>query len=114
MRRESHVRICERLGVKFPGPTRHRPIASTTELISQRAVADTDLQSAGHGSGVAEGAWYAHPIGGRTILAVGPGRTVSGLSFRSLFTQQTGSLYGGPCESEWDLRGQPRVSDAVS
>src|SRR5271165_974189 len=22
MRRESHVRICERLGVKFPGPTR--------------------------------------------------------------------------------------------
>jgi len=23
MRRESHVRICERLGVKFPGPTRH-------------------------------------------------------------------------------------------
>jgi len=24
MRRESHVRICERLGVKFPGPTRRR------------------------------------------------------------------------------------------
>jgi len=23
MRRESHVRICERLGVKSPGPTRH-------------------------------------------------------------------------------------------
>src|SRR6516225_10834677 len=27
MTRECHVRICERLGVKFPGPTRHsRPI----------------------------------------------------------------------------------------
>ena len=26
MRRESHVRICERLGVKFPGPTRRRAI----------------------------------------------------------------------------------------
>src|SRR5271157_2255232 len=24
MRRESHVRICERLGVRFPGPTRRR------------------------------------------------------------------------------------------
>ena len=24
VRRESHVRFCERLGVKFPGPTRHR------------------------------------------------------------------------------------------
>ena len=23
MNREVHVRICERLGVKFPGPTRH-------------------------------------------------------------------------------------------
>ena len=23
MRRESHVRICERLGVRLPGPTRH-------------------------------------------------------------------------------------------
>jgi Domain of unknown function (DUF4878) len=28
MRRESHVRICERLGVKFPGPTRHRLLTS--------------------------------------------------------------------------------------
>jgi hypothetical protein len=28
MTRECQVRICERLGVKFPGPTRHsRPIA---------------------------------------------------------------------------------------
>src|ERR1700736_2355787 len=25
MTRECHVRICERLGVKFPGPTRHNP-----------------------------------------------------------------------------------------
>jgi hypothetical protein len=25
MTRECQVRICERLGVKFPGPTRHRP-----------------------------------------------------------------------------------------
>jgi len=24
MRRESHVRFCERLGVQLPGPTRHR------------------------------------------------------------------------------------------
>src|SRR6516164_7284803 len=28
MRRESHVRFCERLGVKFPGPTRRRREAS--------------------------------------------------------------------------------------
>ena len=25
MKRESHVRICERRGVKFPGPTRQKP-----------------------------------------------------------------------------------------
>ena len=25
MNREVHVRICERLGVKFPGPTRQTP-----------------------------------------------------------------------------------------
>src|SRR6478736_5648853 len=25
MTRECQVRICERLGVKFPGPTRHKP-----------------------------------------------------------------------------------------
>jgi hypothetical protein len=28
MTRECHVRICERLGVKFPGPTRHGRKAS--------------------------------------------------------------------------------------
>src|SRR5208283_1493519 len=32
MRRESHVRICERLGVKFPGPTR-RGIPSSPESV---------------------------------------------------------------------------------
>src|SRR5208282_2625470 len=26
MRRESHVRICERLGVRFPGPTRRKVV----------------------------------------------------------------------------------------
>ena len=30
MRRESHVRICERLGVKFPGPTQQRDVSPTT------------------------------------------------------------------------------------
>jgi hypothetical protein len=34
MRRESHVRICERLGVKFPGPTRHpRKIEEAIEIM---------------------------------------------------------------------------------
>src|SRR5208282_5174703 len=33
MRRESHVRICERLGVKFPGPTRR----TTVLLVEQNA-----------------------------------------------------------------------------
>src|SRR5258707_344281 len=28
MTRECHVRICERLGVKLPGPTRHRTVCS--------------------------------------------------------------------------------------
>ena len=43
MMREYHVRICERLGVKFPGPTRHertspilRPIKFCSELLEHR------------------------------------------------------------------------------
>ena len=33
MTRECQVRICERLGVKFPGPTRHaRPIDTAPEV----------------------------------------------------------------------------------
>jgi len=35
MTRECHVRICERLGVKFPGPTRH---------ISRHARSEQDLR----------------------------------------------------------------------
>jgi hypothetical protein len=35
MRRESHVRICERLGVQFPGPT--RPIQTKVGLRVPRA-----------------------------------------------------------------------------
>jgi len=30
MTRECQVRFCERLGVKFPGPTRHNPNPSST------------------------------------------------------------------------------------
>src|SRR6516164_4620313 len=40
MRRESHVRICERLGVKFPGPTRR---GSLTALLGQRETGGTQL-----------------------------------------------------------------------
>jgi len=36
MRRESHVRICERLGVQFPGPTRRR---ETERLAKPQAAA---------------------------------------------------------------------------
>jgi hypothetical protein len=32
MNREVHVRFCERLGVKFPGPTRHVWTAPWQEL----------------------------------------------------------------------------------
>ena len=39
MRRESHVRICERLGVKFPGPTRHQDVTSTIGMLWFRGLA---------------------------------------------------------------------------
>ena len=37
MMREYQVRICERLGVKFPGPTRHKP----TNAVQQTASTDS-------------------------------------------------------------------------
>ena len=40
MRRESHVRICERLGVKFPGPTRRVTRISGEELAKGLAEID--------------------------------------------------------------------------
>src|SRR5208283_3131914 len=38
MRRESHVRICESLGVRFPGPTRRRETERLAEASSYRAL----------------------------------------------------------------------------
>src|SRR5258708_38081381 len=47
MNREVHVRICERLGVKFPGPTRHgHRVRSTPE--SGRLAAMRKLAASGH------------------------------------------------------------------
>ena len=34
MTRECHVRICERLGVKFPGPTRQKRTSNSTSSMS--------------------------------------------------------------------------------
>ena len=36
MSREAQVRICERLGVKFPGPTRHRTNPLTRERAARK------------------------------------------------------------------------------
>ncbi len=41
MTREYQVRFCERLGVKFPGPTRH---FETTPLIAARQANDSSTQ----------------------------------------------------------------------
>jgi hypothetical protein len=42
MRRESPVRICERLGVKFPGPTRPSAVA---RAISKRYIPSVRLEA---------------------------------------------------------------------
>jgi hypothetical protein len=38
MNREVHVRICERLGVQFPGPTRPSENVAMVEMRSQLAI----------------------------------------------------------------------------
>ena len=44
MNREVHVRICERLGVKCPGPTRHsRPMHSIPVPINVRCYSNSDV-----------------------------------------------------------------------
>ena len=45
MNREVHVRICERLGVQFPGPTRHlRRFKRASAISAVRSIPD-ELQS---------------------------------------------------------------------
>jgi hypothetical protein len=69
MRRESHVRICERLGVKFPGPTRHGDVSSIdrdpwlqpSHSVVQRAWRHASPQQVGEREvsegGIASGLW---------------------------------------------------------
>jgi hypothetical protein len=45
MNREVHVRICERLGVKFPGPTRHSlPIGDLGGMSANPPIATVSLR----------------------------------------------------------------------
>jgi hypothetical protein len=45
MTRECQVRICERLGVKFPGPTRHQlPLGTGGEFVRYAAISGPYLK----------------------------------------------------------------------
>ena len=51
MMREYHVRFCEGLGVKFPGPTRHQqknhPLRATSAMTSSNETADAVVRGGG-------------------------------------------------------------------
>ncbi len=50
MTRECHVRICERLGVKFPGPTRHSRPNWAVRVMSGMPPIATELRTSTSGS----------------------------------------------------------------
>ena len=52
MTRESHVRICERLGVKFPGPTRHRPLGARRRGTARGTAGGADQGACSQDAGV--------------------------------------------------------------
>jgi hypothetical protein len=56
MTRECHVRICERLGVKFPGPTRQslpKSVARATSAFTPKAAGAPDVAARSGGTGLA-------------------------------------------------------------
>jgi hypothetical protein len=76
MRRESHVRICERLGAKFPGPTRRR-----VRLV---AMADYDLIRRSIGSAASGLEHIEQPVRAKNGIEPRFGNFLAGVARRKL------------------------------